>query len=77
MGTVHEFAPVKPKTLNKTYKQQRFTVTFVPATKKWHWSVDVVQTTTLSGDADTQVKAVRAAEKQIDQVLQVQGKAVR
>lgn len=74
MGDVVDFV-VKPKSLNKTYKRHKYVVTFVPATKKWHWTVELVQTTILSGDADTDTKAVRAAEKQIDQVLRMQGRS--
>ncbi len=73
MGDVVQFT-VQPKSLNKSYKRHNFTVTYVPSTKKWSYDVELVQTTHLMGTADTQMKAVRAAEKQIDQVLKIQGR---
>lgn len=73
MGEVVEFL-VKPKTFRRVYKRHPLVITFVPATKKWHWEIEIVQTTRIGGDADTQIKAVRAAEKRIDDVLKMQGK---
>lgn len=58
---------IKPKQMKRSYKKQHYTVTFVPATKKWKWEVEVVSTMKFSELADTQVKAFRAAEKFIDQ----------
>lgn len=75
MGQVLDFV-AKPKQLSKQYKRHNYKVTFVPSTKQWSWEVELVQVTKLNGTADTQVKAVRAAERQIDKVLQVQGKEV-
>lgn len=57
---------IKPKTINRTYKKHKYTVTFVPSTKKWKWTVEVVQKIVFSEEADTQIKAFRAAEKLID-----------
>ncbi len=58
---------VKPKQLKRQYKRQTYTVTFTPKTKKWHWEVVVTTTLKYGEDADTQIKAFRAAEKFIDQ----------
>lgn len=57
---------IKPKTINRIYKRHKYTVTFIPSTKKWQWTVEVVQTLKFTDVADTQVKAFRAAEKLID-----------
>lgn len=57
---------ITPKTMNRTYKKQRYTVTFVPATKKWKWEVVIVNELKFSEEADTQVKAFKAAERFID-----------
>jgi hypothetical protein len=57
---------IKPKTLNRQYKQHKFTITFEPKTKKWKWIVEVTTKMVYSDVADTQVKALRAAEKFID-----------
>lgn len=57
---------IKPKTLNRQYKQHKYTVTFEPKTKKWKWKVEVTTKMVYEDVADTQVKALRAAEKFID-----------
>lgn len=59
--------PIKPKTLNRTYKRQHYTVTFVPATKQWKWEVVIKTEMRYSEEASTQLKAFKAAEKFIDQ----------
>lgn len=64
---------IKPKTLNRTYKKHKYTVTFVPATKKWKWLVEVVTTMKYSEEADTQIKAFRAAERFIDKTCRTEG----
>ena len=73
MGQVIDFH-VAPKTFKRVYKRHPLVVTYVPATKKWKWEIVVVQETRIGGEADTQIKAVRAAEKRIDDVLRMQGK---
>lgn len=55
-----------PKTLNRQYKSHKYVVTFIPKTKKWKWTVTVETRMTFSEEADTQVKALRAAERFID-----------
>ena len=57
---------VKPKTLNRVYKTHKYTVTYVPKTKKWKWTVVVETKMTYSDEAETQVKAFKAAERFID-----------
>lgn len=59
--------PVKPKTLKRQYKRQHYTVTFIPATKKWKWAVTIVRELKFEEEADTQIKAFKAAERFIDQ----------
>lgn len=68
MGDVVPIKPIQPKTLARVYKRHHFTVTFVPATKKWKWVVEVVTKTKYGEEADTQIKAIRAAEKCIDRI---------
>lgn len=67
-GAVSNVVPmnIKPKTMNRTYKKQHYTVTFIPATKKWKWEVTITTKMVFSEVADTQIKAFRAAEKFID-----------
>lgn len=55
-----------PKTLKRKYKSHSYTVTFIPKTKKWKWTVEVISRMVFSEEADTQVKAFRAAERFID-----------
>jgi hypothetical protein len=57
--------------MNRLYKKQRYTVTFIPATKTWKWevTVEVVTRYTERGESDTQIKAFRAAERFIDQYV--------
>ncbi len=63
--------PIKPKSLNRTYKKQKYTVTFVPATKQWRWTVEIVQTLRYEEVAETQIKAFKAAERFIDKHVKV------
>lgn len=58
--------PVKPKQLNRQYRSHAYTITYIPKTKKWKWTVTVTTKMVYSEEADTQVKAIRAAEKFID-----------
>lgn len=58
--------PVPPKHMNRSYKSHSYTVTYLPKTKRWQWTVTVVNRQTFSDEADTQIKAFRAAEKFID-----------
>ncbi len=57
---------IKPKQMQRSYKRSKYVVTFIPATKKWKWKVETTQTLVYEEEADTQVKAFRAAEKFID-----------
>lgn len=57
---------IKPKTINRTYNKHRYTVTYLPKTKKWKWTVETTRVFKFSEEADTQIKAFRAAEKFID-----------
>lgn len=57
---------VPPKTLHRSYKSHSYVVTFIPKTKKWKWTVTVKTEMVFSEEADTQVKAFRAAERFID-----------
>lgn len=57
---------IKPKQINRTYKRHKYTVTYIPKTKKWKWTVEVVTKMVFSEEADTQIKAFREAEKFID-----------
>lgn len=65
---------VTPKKLKRTYKRHHYVVEYVPATKKWKWTVEVVTTTKYGEEAESQLKAFKAAEKHIDRVLKAQGR---
>jgi hypothetical protein len=67
-----EVVDIRPKTINRTYKKHKYTVSFIPATKKWKWEVEVVNTIRYCETADTQIKAFRAAEKFIDQTCKTE-----
>jgi hypothetical protein len=58
---------IPPKTLTRKYKTHTYTVTFIPKTKSWKWTVTVVNKMVCSEVAPSQVAAFRAAEKFIDQ----------
>lgn len=60
---------IKPKTLQRQYRRHSYKVEFVPKTKKWKWTVEITHRTVYSEVADTQVKAFRAAEKLIDEIV--------
>jgi hypothetical protein len=64
---------VKAKTLNKQYKQQKYTLTFLPPTKHWKWEVTHVNVTKFGGEAKTLHAAQRAAEKHIDNTNKILG----
>ena len=57
---------VTPKTLRRVYKTHKYVVTYIPKTKKWKWTVSVVREMVYSDEADTQIKAFKAAERFID-----------
>ena len=63
-----------PKKAQRKYKQHPITVTFIPDTKQWKWTVTYVQTTVFSDEAKTLNAAFKAAEKHIDATLKVRGK---
>lgn len=63
-----------PKKAQRKYKQHPITVTFIPETKQWKWSVKYVQETIFSDEAKTLNAAFKAAEKHIDQTLKIRGK---
>jgi hypothetical protein len=67
------FLNIKPKTLHRSYKRHEYLVEFIPKTKKWKWTVTVTHKSVFSEEADTQVKAFRAAEKFIDQNVNIKG----
>ena len=62
---------IPPKQLERQYRQTKYKITFVPATKKWQWTVTFTHVVEHDGVADTQNKAFKAAEKFIDQHLGV------
>jgi hypothetical protein len=60
--------PVKPKTMQRTYKGAKITLTFIVGKRVWKWRVEIQQTVAFEDEAATDVKALRAAEKFIDKV---------
>lgn len=67
--------PIRPKTLNKVYKKQSYTITFDMETKMWKWEVVHIVETKMSGTAKTIPAANKAAEKHIDKYLEMRGGA--
>lgn len=65
---------IRPKTMNRRYRNHSYTVTFVKETKEWRWEVEYVQVTKFNGEAPTMIKAFKAAEKHIDNTLKLRGK---
>jgi hypothetical protein len=70
---VVELASVRPKTLNKQYKNQRYKLEFQPTTGQWKWTVYIVRTSSFSEVAPTMVAAQRAAERCIEKTLGTRG----
>lgn len=68
-SNVVQFKLPPPKTSNRTYKSHSYTVTYLPKTKTWKWTVEIVQKIRYSEEAPTQVKAYRAAERFIDKEI--------
>lgn len=61
-----------PKMMQRIHKRQKYTVTYVPDTRKWLWEVETVQVVKYRDVADTPAKAFRAAEKHIDSMVKIQ-----
>ena len=64
--------PITPKTLKRSYRSHEYVVTYIPKTKKWKWSVTITTKMMFAEEADTQVKAYRAAERFIDKNVKEQ-----
>lgn len=64
----------KAKTLERYYKQQRYTLTYLPPTKEWQWKVEWIQKQVFSEKEKTLAKAQKAAQKHIDETLKLRGK---
>jgi len=60
---------IPPKTLSRKYRNTSYVVSFVPATKQWSWKVTFTHVVEHEGDADTQLKAFKAAERFIDKQM--------
>lgn len=71
MGDVLE---IRPKTLNKRYKNHSYMLIFDKESKQWSWEVTYVATTIFKGELKpTMNAAMRAAEKHIDKTLEIKG----
>lgn len=71
MGDVLE---IRPKTLNKRYKNHSYMLIFDKESKQWSWEVTYVETTIFKGELKpTMNAAMRAAEKHIDKTLEIKG----
>jgi hypothetical protein len=66
MGEVLHMVDVQPKTLNRSYKNQKIKITYLPPTKTWRWEVFITTTAHFDGEAKTRQAAVKEAEKMID-----------
>lgn len=62
---------VEPKRIRRQYRKLPITVTFEPATKEWKWEVKYTVERVFDGRAETMEKAMKAAQKTIDQVKSV------
>lgn len=62
------------KKLNKVYKSQAYTITYLPQTKEWKWEVIWIRKTVFGDVEKTMNKAQKAAEKHIDTTLKNRGK---
>lgn len=65
---------VKPKRLDKRYKNTSYVLEFDMKTTRWKWTVTYIHKTTFSDEAPTLAAAQRAAEKHIDSTLKLRGK---
>ena len=74
MGEVIRMADVMPKTLNRRYKNQAFTVQFDMQTRTWKWSVTYVTTSVYEGEPKKDMtSAIKAAERHIDKTMGMRG----
>jgi hypothetical protein len=64
---------IRPKTLNKTYKRTKYTITYDVADKSWRWEVEYVSVTRYGETAKSINAAQKAAEKHIDKTLEIKG----
>lgn len=64
---------VKAKKHVNIYKNQEYSVTFIPSTNKWYWEVIQVSRTKFGDEADTLRKAQKMAEKYIDEQIKIKG----
>lgn len=64
----------KAKTLNRTYKKQSYSLTYLPPTKTWRWEVIWISKSKFTDEAKTMNAAQKAAEKHIDTTLKARGK---
>ncbi|MCA2510520.1 MAG: hypothetical protein IM561_09070 [Microcystis sp. M60BS1] len=71
---VIQLASVKPKTLNKQYKNQKYKLEFIVDTNQWKWTVYIITQTQFSDIAPTLIAAQKAAEKHIDSTLRIKNK---
>lgn len=55
---------IRPKTLNKTFKGQKYKIIYNVETKKWDWEVTFVSTTRATG---SDCKTLNVAQKQAEQ----------
>lgn len=71
---VVELASVRCKTLDKSYKKQRYKLEYQVNEKRWKWTTYFVTTSTFTDYAPTLAAAQKSAEKHIDTTLKLRGK---
>jgi len=65
---VISMADIQPKQAKRKYKGHQIILTYVPATKKWKWEIEIVSVTRYSEEANTLNAGFKAAEKYIDKL---------
>lgn len=71
MGQVAMLDDVRPKTMNRRYRNQSYVIVYLPKEKKWSWEVTIVHKMVFKGEPKaTTNQAQKAAEKFIDESLE-------
>lgn len=73
MNKVVDLNTVRPKEMNRRYKGHSIKLIFQVADRRWKWEVTMTHTTIYSEIEDTTAKALRAAERHIDNQLKLRG----
>lgn len=64
-----KIVPLKPKRVKEKYKRHDIEAEYIPATKKWKYTITKTATVKLSDDAEDYTKAMKAAKKKVDAIV--------